>query len=241
MQISEITRDDTLRSTVPYGTAEFPFECYLDQLEHYKSRCVEWHWHSELQFFCVLDGSVTACIGSDRIAMQTGDGLFINSGAIHRFESGGTGRLVNLIFSPGFPAPQGSVLFLKYVAPFLASDCGYLSLRRVREPDRSLLERMEEIDQAARWEDFLRELRIHNLTSLLWQELAEHAIERLSPVPSHGGRLVQIRLQTSMPAMHSASPWRRSRPAPASASARRCGAFIPGYRPRRSSTSMTTA
>ncbi len=133
------------------------------------------------------------------------------------------------------------MLFLKYVAPFLASDCGYLSLRRVREPDRSLLERMEEIDQAARWEDFLRELRIHNLTSLLWQELAEHAIERLSPVPSHGGRLVQIRLQTSMPAMHSASPWRRSRPAPASASARRCGAFIPGYRPRRSSTSMTTA
>ena len=68
MQISEITRDDTLRSTVPYGTAEFPFECYLDQLEHYKSRCVEWHWHSELQFSCVLDGSVTACIGSDRIA-----------------------------------------------------------------------------------------------------------------------------------------------------------------------------
>jgi hypothetical protein len=88
MQISEITRDDTLRSTVPYGTAEFPFECYLDQLEHYKSRCVEWHWHSELQFSCVLVGSVTACIGSDRIAMQTGDGLFINTGAIHRFGGG---------------------------------------------------------------------------------------------------------------------------------------------------------
>lgn len=42
------------------------------------------------------------------------------------------------------------MLFLKYVAPFLASDCGYLSLRRVREPDRSLLERMEGNDRDAR-------------------------------------------------------------------------------------------
>ena len=45
MQLFEMVTDETLRATNRYGTPEFPFAVYLDDLETCKERRVEWHWH----------------------------------------------------------------------------------------------------------------------------------------------------------------------------------------------------
>ena len=68
MQLFEMVTDETLRATNRYGTPEFPFAVYLDDLETCKERRVEWHWHRELEVSAVVSGPVECLIGADQTA-----------------------------------------------------------------------------------------------------------------------------------------------------------------------------
>ncbi|MCI8327048.1 MAG: AraC family transcriptional regulator, partial [Lachnospiraceae bacterium] len=49
MQIYEVETDESLRSILEYGTPEFPFTYYYDEINRYHEKSVEWHWHNELE------------------------------------------------------------------------------------------------------------------------------------------------------------------------------------------------
>ena len=104
----QITTDKSMRSTLAYGTEAFPFAYYQDELSAYDSRCMEWHWHREFEFSLVAGGSVTCKIGQKAISLDAGDGLFLNSKTIHRFEAAEGGTLKNLIF-PAVVLKQGQI------------------------------------------------------------------------------------------------------------------------------------
>ena len=98
MQVTEIITNDKLRETRMHGSPEFHFEYYLDDIHKYDKHYIEWHWHTELEFLYVQQGTVECLIGSERILLPAGHGMMINSKVIHRFESVSGALMPNILF-----------------------------------------------------------------------------------------------------------------------------------------------
>ena len=202
MRILEIPTDETLRSTLVHGSPGFPFECYLDEIGRFKSRCIEWHWHNEFEFSLVTSGSVSCWLDSEHVSLRTGDGVFINSGTIHRFETSDGGTMATLVFSPEFIAAQTSVIWSKTINPFLAADCTHIPLYRNCQIENCILNGIQRTYQIAFSTDSARELRIRNSVSLLWENLIDLAWDSLSAGKASGNRLMRARLQKMMEYIH---------------------------------------
>lgn len=200
-----VPADEALRSKLEYGTPDFPFACYTDELERYKSRCVEWHWHREFEFSYVLGGDVVCHLGPDRLELKGGDGLFINSGTIHRFETAGHGVLANFIFSPEFLAEPSSVIYLKYVRPVFSARLGYVPLRQEDPDSAPMLRLLRDTDQTLRSQPFGKELLLRDRVSALWYLFLERHLEVLSEQTDRGG-LAMERLQRMMAYIHTHYP-----------------------------------
>lgn len=199
----EMVTDDTLRSTVPYGTAAFPFAYYLDELGKCKGQCVEWHWHQEFEFTCVLSGPVCCRVGAEQIRLNAGDGLFLNSGAIHRFESQAGGVLCDLLFLPELFAPAGSAVASQYISPLRRASSQYFVFRREDEARRPLLDRLEALRLQAQSPHPTKELQLSILAAQLWQAFFPQVQGALTPDTGGVSRLAQSRLHQMLELIHS--------------------------------------
>ena len=110
MQITKIITDDTLRELREHGTEEFPFQYNQEEIKKYDEEKIEWHWHMEFEFVVVMKGSVFCLIGNQRIHLDTGEGLFINTRIIHSIENCNEGVISNVLFSPDLIATDKSVI-----------------------------------------------------------------------------------------------------------------------------------
>ena len=54
-----IITDDSLMETASHGSIEYPFQFYDENMEQFDFNCVDWHWHTELEFVLVENGYVT--------------------------------------------------------------------------------------------------------------------------------------------------------------------------------------
>lgn len=129
MKISDsytrIITDETLRETISHGSEEYPFCYYYEDIYQFDFHCIDWHWHSEVEFVYVKEGSAVFLVGSNRYALNAGMGIFINTQVIHRFESENSAVIPNIVFSPSLLAPKESLVYRKYINPVLDSglDC----------------------------------------------------------------------------------------------------------------------
>ena len=46
----EMITDDTLREMKSHGTADFPFQYYIETFDWKRREFIEWHWHNEIEF-----------------------------------------------------------------------------------------------------------------------------------------------------------------------------------------------
>lgn len=118
-----VVTDPKGRELLEHGTALFPVACYNDDLSE---EAVSWHWHDELEAFVVEAGTVRVAVnGTDRIVKQ-GDGIFINTGALHGVWAAGEApcRLRSIVFHPRLVGGGvDSILWQKYLEPLLADSC----------------------------------------------------------------------------------------------------------------------
>ena len=126
---SRIVTDESLRETIPHGSEEYPFRYYLEDIWQFDFHCIDWHWHSEVEFVLIKEGTADFLIGSERYVLEAGTGIFINSKVIHRFEAAGSVIIPNMVFSPSLLAPEDSLIYRKYVQPVLdsAAECQIFS------------------------------------------------------------------------------------------------------------------
>ena len=124
-QFTKIIIDETLREMVSHGSEEYPFQYYLEDIWLFDFHCIDWHWHSEVEFVFVKKGTAEVFVGSGRYILNAGMGIFINSQVIHRFEAKESTIIPNIVFSPLLLFYEGSLLYQKYIQPILAScvDC----------------------------------------------------------------------------------------------------------------------
>ena len=64
-------------------------------------------------------------IGTSKIELHKGCGIFINSGVLHRFEAQSNTFAPNIVFSPTLFAPENSLIYEKYILPVISSSVPY--------------------------------------------------------------------------------------------------------------------
>ncbi|HIW74228.1 MAG TPA: AraC family transcriptional regulator [Firmicutes bacterium] len=202
MQITQVHTDDTLQEIRRHGTADFPFEYYLDDVRRYEKQAVEWHWHKEFEFVWVERGAVDCRVGSEGFRLTEGMGLFINSGVLHRFEAAGVGLMPNILFSPSFIAGPDTAVYRCCVAPMLSAECGCVLLDGSAPWHGEMIGRLWEIYRQAQTEGPVRELRVQTAVGSLWADFLEHASSRFAVRSTGGHVLLQSRLQRMLRFIH---------------------------------------
>lgn len=91
------------------------------QAHWYHASFIPSHWHRELEAFYLLAGSSRMTIDGVQYDLQAGQGVFINSGALHSFDFPQPGaEYRSFLFDPGIVAgAPGSVFDSVYVRPLL--------------------------------------------------------------------------------------------------------------------------
>ena len=130
-QFTKTTTDDTLMETVQHGNSEYPFRYYYENIALFDFKCIDWHWHSELEFIYIESGNVVFDIGTVHFELNEGNGIMINSKILHRLQSSSDAIIPNFLFQPSFIAPQDSLIYKKYINPVISSSLEYL----VFQPD----------------------------------------------------------------------------------------------------------
>lgn len=120
-----IVTDDTLRETAAHGSENFPFCYYLEDIWDFDFHCIDWHWHHELEFIYIKNGTATCYVGEEKLLLPQGSALFVNSGILHRYESASSTLMPNIVFSPSLLAGESSLLYKKYIAPVLSSSISF--------------------------------------------------------------------------------------------------------------------
>lgn len=106
METFKITTDETLRETIQHGNNRYPFAYYPDNIWKFDFHRIDWHWHHELEFLYTAEGTALCLIGTSKIELHKGCGIFINSGVLHRFEAQSSTFAPNIVFSPTLLAPE---------------------------------------------------------------------------------------------------------------------------------------
>ena len=85
--LQDVVADDEGRELVQHGSALFPIACYEERLACYeedlKSYSVAWHWHEEFEYILAVKGPLAVDVSKARLVLQTGQGVFVNSGVFH--------------------------------------------------------------------------------------------------------------------------------------------------------------
>ncbi len=176
MRITQETPVDSgFHEMLEHGTREFPAEVeYLD-LARQPGGIVNWHWHEDLQFFYVKEGTVTFRVSRTAHEVAAGEGLFVNSGVLHM--ASGRGAYYCLDIAPVLLSQfSGSVFEKRYVAPYLGR-AFYEGLKLTAAVDwqaailKSLRDFLERLDKP----EFGWEYRASAVFSELWLAVVSRA------------------------------------------------------------------
>lgn len=195
---TKILTDETLQESVSHGSSEYPFRYYLEDIWQFDFHCIDWHWHPEIEFVFVEKGSATFLIGSNRYTLTEGNGIFINTQIIHRFETTEHTVIPNIVFSPALLASEESLIYRKYIQPVLNSpvDC------QIYSPDvpwqKELLTILLSIFALQNQEN-PSEIQTVQRLLLLWDIIYSHIKITDTKVPAeskiHSQALLQIMMQ----------------------------------------------
>lgn len=195
---NKIMTDENLMETIQHGSNSYPFHFYYDNLALFDFNCIEWHWHTELEFVYIESGTVTFWIGEKQFALPEGNGVFINSKVLHRFYSPTEAVIPNFVCMPFFIAEQDSFIYYKYVLPVISSA---LSFQIFNEKIPWQAETLSIIKQVIATQDGVSscELVTASLMQRLWLEIYEntditHRKENINDAVSSQARL-QLMMQ----------------------------------------------
>ena len=66
------------------GSPDYPFHFYYENMDMFDFNCIDWHWHTELEFVLIESGTVTMWVGDQDFTLNEGDAIFINTKILHK-------------------------------------------------------------------------------------------------------------------------------------------------------------
>nr|WP_202049448.1 AraC family transcriptional regulator [Bacillus glycinifermentans] len=178
MQIKDFMIDQNLKELTEHRTLELPVACYETTINQNINGYIPLHWHDEIQFVLILKGEAVFQINEEKIAVQEGDGLFINSGCLHMAEEknrpGCTYICLNV--SPRFVLAQE--LYTSYVQPYIHStNLPYLILDANEQWAKNILIALKEINQLVKQKTSLFEIDITMQLTFMWKNLVVNGFQ----------------------------------------------------------------
>lgn len=195
MKLTRIATDHSLMELIPHGTEDFPFQYYQEDIRQFDFGKIDWHWHQEFEFVSVTEGTITCFIGNCEHILEAGDGLFINSGMMHKFEGSDIGVIPNILFAPGFLAPETSRIYESYIRPFVISGISHMVFRSENGWQQKLLDMLSRIYLLADEQNYGWEMKVHVLAVEIWEELVLHRAESITVEKTGITKLSQARLR----------------------------------------------
>lgn len=198
---SRIRTDETLRETVCHGSDEYPFKYYNEDIWLFDFHCIDWHWHSEVEFVFIEKGTAEFLVGSGRHVLTEGTGIFINSQVIHRFEASESVIIPNIVFSPSLLSAEDSLIYRKYIQPLLDSSVECLIFSPEVPWQKEVLKNLLLVFDVQDTES-IGEIKTVELLLKIWETVYENAnISESIPVAKAAAH-TQAQLQIMMQYIH---------------------------------------
>ena len=159
----DIVADSEGRELVQHGSALFPIACYAEDLKSYS---VAWHWHEEFEYILAVKGPLAVDVNKARLILQTGQGVFVNSGVFHAVEQAETGDalLHSGVFHPRLIGGMDTIFWQKLVHPLLQPGApAFFLLDEADDGQKAVLCHLREVWDAVAQEvfDYENQARYH--------------------------------------------------------------------------------
>ena len=159
----DIVADSEGRELVQHGSALFPIACYAEDLKSYS---VAWHWHEEFEYILAVKGPLAVDVSKARLVLQTGQGVFVNSGVFHAVEQAETGDalLHSGVFHPRLIGGMDTIFWQKLVHPLLQPGApAFFLLDEADDGQKAVLCHLREVWDAVAQEvfDYENQARYH--------------------------------------------------------------------------------
>ena len=164
------------RELVQHGSALFPIACYAEDLSSYS---VAWHWHEEFEYVLCTKGPLHVDVNKTRLTLQTGQGVFINSGVLHAVEQApeGTALLHSGVFHPRLVGGMDTIFWQKLIRPMTQPDAPPFFLLDTLVPwQKQVLDCLHESWKAVSDEPFDYENRVRYYLSLALRLLSTQCV-----------------------------------------------------------------
>ena len=116
-QCNDVVATSKGKELAQHGTMLFPIACYAEDL---RGSSVRWHWHEEFEYILAVKGPVTVDVHKTRLTLQTGQGVFVNSGVLHAVEQSEAEALIRSgVFHPRLVGGMDTIFWQKLIKPLL--------------------------------------------------------------------------------------------------------------------------
>lgn len=196
MAFSQIITDETLLENARHGSPAFPLQFYYEDIWDFDFHCIDWHWHPELEYVYIQSGHAACFAGEEKKLLSAGQGLLINSRVLHRFETDCSTVIPNVVYSPFLLGAEDSLIYQKYVHPFMVGGPGCIVFDPAVSWHASCIQRMQEIFDMQQKQD-ADEMKTVALLLDFWSKLCQHPTSNRTQnnSPAHTN---QMRLQIMM-------------------------------------------
>lgn len=182
VEFQKMNIDARKKETIVYRRQMMHYGLYLSQPDDAKVD-IPWHWHDEFEIGYVAEGKMLYKTNYHEFILNSGDGIFINSGVphyLHPLEEQGALRLHTHFFDKIFLAGSpGSLFDMEYIAPVQEQkSLDAVPLYYHSKKDRLFLEKVQEAERLCLKEENFFELRLRSLFSELWETIYGWAMEK---------------------------------------------------------------
>lgn len=204
MQVTKIEVDENLQETTQHGSYDLPIAIYTDNFNLFEDGHIRWHWHKELQFSYCLCEAVCIFVEGQKVILEPGEGIMINSNVLHQIKpynknSENNCMMFSIVFDSVLIGGTESLIGKKYVNPILESNnLKFISLKLDVQWQKSILKCLKEIFIISNKKNFGYELEMRNCLSSIWLNLVRKVKEDIKDytyIVSHDEERVKLAMQ----------------------------------------------
>ncbi len=101
------------RELAQHGSPMFPIACYAEDTT---ADSVAWHWHEEFEYILSEKGILYVDVNKTRVRLNQGEGVFVNSGALHAVEQS-PALLHSGVLHPRLVGGMDTIFWQKLIKP----------------------------------------------------------------------------------------------------------------------------